>query len=228
MAVPPSQRVCLTCQHPDRAEIDAALRAGDTVKSVAVKHAYPSLGSLYRHNRAGHHLAIKQPTDSLAAQSPQQAFISPVISATLRDVSALVREAKAHLREAREGDDLKAINGAITAAAKALELAGKLRGELQAGAQVNVSITAEAKVALDLHAAAVGLSQNETTDQARAWLSAQLEAGDEVAVRTVLDLVRLIPSAEVGEAGGDATTQPQRLTGAPMPDAESVTGDVLR
>jgi hypothetical protein len=186
--------LCTICGHVSRADINADIAAGRSGMSLAKSYAV-SLPSLYRHIRSGH----AQPA-TLALQqhngSPSVPTLAPIISATLRDVQRLAREAQRHLKVARQADDHKATNGAITAAAKALELVGKLRGELQHGANVNVNIGVEAKVAMDLRSQADALHADEVTEQARSWLAVQVEAGDADAVRAVLALVRMVPGAD--------------------------------
>ena len=185
---------CTICAHPARADLDASLNAGESGRSLAAKHGM-SLASIYRHIRSGHAQAAQQPQGTIISPS-NVPTISPAISATLRDVQRLAREAQRHLKAARQGSDLKATNGAITAAAKALELVGKLRGELQQGGNVNVTVTADMRQAVDSHAQAQQLAPHDVTEQARAYLAAQLEAGDAEAIRAVLALVRMVPGAD--------------------------------
>jgi hypothetical protein len=144
------------------------------------------------------------------------------VSATLRAVERLATEAQRHLKDARKAGDHKATNGAITAAAKALELVGKLRGELQGSATVNVSVSAVAQSAIDLRSEADALGAADTTDAALAWLSAQIEAGDREAMRIVLELVRMLPSAEVQALQPDALAP--STTNNPDPDGGNVSG----
>lgn len=51
------------------------------------------------------------------------------------------------------------------------------------------------------------MSAPDVTEQAGAWLHAQLEAGAPEAVRTVRELMRMLPGAEV--AAGVALEQPE-------------------
>lgn len=190
---------CTTCNHPKVAEIHADLADGKSARQAAKDHG-ASLNALYRHIRKGH---VKPPAvqeaTALATGRPNGgqngSGVIPGASATLRAVQKLAREAQRHLKDARQGDDHKATNGAITAAAKALELVGKLRGELH-GTQVNVAVSNEQRVAVDLQASAQGLTPYEVTEQARTWLSAQLEAGDPDAERVVIGLMRMVRSAD--------------------------------
>ena len=213
---------CSICGHAKLAELHSRIQA-ESAKSLA-SELEMSLPAVYRHLKAGHLPKIAQegpqrpavaPNGSLPDNPAQNSLALPyAISATLRDVQRLAREAQRHLKDARKEGDHKATNGAITAAAKALELVGKLRGELQHGQAVNVTVSAEARVAMDLRSEAEGLAPGDTSEAAHAWLHAQIEAGDRDAVRIVLELVRMIPSAEVESQG---------VTGALVPNA----GDVI-
>ena len=193
---------CTICESPARDEFNAAVLAGEPVRWAAKRLNAPQ-SACYRHVHAGHHLPKPQqgPQNGHAptiapgnVPSPSQA-----ITATLRDVQRVAREAQRNLKAARLSNDIKATNGAITAASKALELVGKLRGELQGAlVTVNASATAEARTAMDMHSAALASDAGDVTEQARTWLSAQLEAGDAQAIAAVGELLRMLPSADGG------------------------------
>ena len=187
--------LCTICVNPRRGELEADLASGRSAKSLAPIYTV-SLPALYRHIRSGHHQAPALASGTAIAPSHAPSLV-PSISATLRDVQRLAREAWRHLKDARAAGDHKATNGAITASAKALELVGRLRGELQTAASSNVTITVEAKSAMDLRAQADALRPDDVTEQAEGWLGAQLEAGDQRAISAVGRLVRMLPSAEV-------------------------------
>lgn len=189
--------VCSICADPKRQGIDAELLAGRSIRQTAAMFGC-SLAALYRHHRSSHHDSAAL---ALQATNGQQnsPTLAPAISATLRAVQALARESQRHLREARKGSDLKATNGAITAAAKALELVGKLRGELQQGGNVNVQVSVEAKAAMDARSVAQSMRPEEVTAQAEQWIAALLAAEDAHAVAAVGRLMRMLPSAESTE-----------------------------
>ena len=187
------------------------LSSGQSVASVARAMSLPK-DQLYRHARSGHHEGTVLPSGQPIAASPDSSLV-PSISATLRDVQRLAREAQRHLRDARKAGDHKATNGAITAASKALELVAKLRGELQHGANVNVNVSVEAKTAMDVQQAATALDGRDVTDLARAHLAALIEAGDAHAAGVVLELVRMLPGAEVDTDGAHVPDATERSAG---------------
>ena len=204
---------CLICDHADCPTINAVLRGGQPVAEAFRQFPNVSRDSLYRHARKGHHLEARQGpalAPGTANGAPHDATLMPAISATLRDVQRLAREAQRHLRDARKAGDHKATNGAITAASKALELVAKLRGELQHGQSVNVNVSVEAKQAMDVHSAASSLEPRDVTELARAHLAALIEAGDAHAAGVVLELVRMLPSAEVDTDGAHVPDAAER------------------
>jgi len=201
---------CTICAHPRVAELHARI-ASESVKSLAAELEMSSAAA-YRHLKSGHHHQRPQQATAIAPGSTFAPATTPrpidrELSATLRDVKAIVRAAKAHLRRAKSGADLKATNGAITAASKALELIAKLRGELQSGTKVDVNVSAVAMAAVDAQEQAAEMTPGDVIDAARDALASYIEAGDAHAARVALELVRMIP-------GADASTEDQAVTGA--------------
>lgn len=199
---------CLVCNHPDRPTIDQKLASGHSVLSVSREHNLEaSRSSVYRHFRSGHVPRSLTGGESLPAVNggPQ--------SETIEKATRLAKAAERHMRKAMRSDDLKAANGALQSAAKAFELFGKARSELQYGPTVNVQVSANAQAAIGVLAEAQALSVGDTLDAAATFIRAQLEAGDADAVRMVLELMRMIPSA-------DATLQ--GVTGALAPSASAI------
>jgi hypothetical protein len=97
-------------------------------------------------------------------------------------------------------DSTKATNGAVTAAARAIELQAEAMGELQRGSAVNLTVTAEAKVAVDMRSQAEQMTARDVIAEAERYLTAQLEAGEADACAAVRRLMRMLPSAEVSDA----------------------------
>ena len=189
---------CKTCGHPELQAIEAALFSGQSARSLSRLHGL-SYDSLTRHIRQRHAQNAREASQrlALATIAPQDVpALTPAVSATLRDVQRLAVEAKRHLKRSRSTDDLKATNGAISSATKALELVGKLRGELQNAAKTDISISLDARTAVDLRSTASQLDSRAVTDQAQAWLCAQAEAGDAHAIEAIGALVRGLRSAE--------------------------------
>lgn len=186
--------VCSICTDPQRPKIDAELVAGRSVRQTAAMFGC-SLSALHRHGRNGHHDA--------SAIAPQDAngqalgpTLSPAASAALREVRGLVKDARAHLREVRKGDDPKATNGAIMATNKAMELSARLSGLLQSGANVNVQVSVEQRQAMDAHSVARSMPIRDVVAEAERLLASLLGAEDAHAVAAVGRLMRMLPSAE--------------------------------
>lgn len=202
--------VCVSCAHPDAQIINDALCAGEPVRSVAAR-LNVSEPSLYRHKRAGHHLrSVKSDTSAPANGAPPADALARERASVLRDLRDHMRECKRHLRATREAGDLKAANGALEAARKAYVSVAEITGELQRGPRIEVNATANA-AAVAQRELANAMSAPDVTEQAGAWLHAQLAAGAPEAVRTVRELMRMLPGAEVaagvalehGEGDGD-------------------------
>ena len=203
---------CSICNHPKRPELDSRLIA-EAAKPLAAELGM-SLSAVYRHMAGKHHKSKEALGSQIAPDLDPHLTVQ--VSESLRDATRLMRLAWRHLKATTIGSDPKATNGAISSANKTLELLSELRGHLKARGGTQVNITADMRGAIDSHQAAQQLSSHDTTDLARSWLAAQLEAGDRDAMRIVMELVRLIPEAEV------ASTEPQRLTGALSPSADPI------
>jgi hypothetical protein len=198
-------QVCTICTRHDRAEIDSLLNSGQSGHRVSKELGVP-VASLYRHIRSRHHkeaIRVAQEGTALAVGTPNghdlEAKAIAEVTESLRDARRLQRLAWKHLKETAVGSDPKATNGAIAANNKTLELIAELRGHLNRRGAVTVTASAEASAALDLRSNAEGLGVGDVAEAAGAYLRAQLEAGDRDAMRIVLDLVRMLPSAEVAQ-----------------------------
>lgn len=189
---------CSICVHPKLPEINARLELESGHKVAQTFDL--SVASVYRHVRNGHHAPQKP------AIGPNTSGLDPRLTAqvskSLRQAEGLMRLAWKHLKATAVGSDPKATNGAIASANRTLELISELRGDLQRGAKVQVAISQDMRVAVDSHAQAESLAPHDVTEQARAYLAAQLEAGDAEAIRAVLALVRMVPGAD---ASSEAT-----------------------
>lgn len=189
---------CQTCQRDDIAEVNSRLAAGEKPGTIAREWGAASRRALYRHVHAGH-VPGTQPRGELpaatATDAPARIPESP--QPILADVRRIARSAHRHLKTALKGAETKDANGAITAACKAMELLGKVTGEIKSGPNVNVNVSAEARSALDLRASVSVLTHTQVSEQAGAWLAAQLEAGNPEAMRIVGELVRMLPDASV-------------------------------
>ena len=197
---------CTICHHPKRQDFEAAVLSGKPVRTAA-QECDIAQSAAYRHIAGRHHIAkqaaqtpagttITAANDSTHTLAPQEPVAETILKAT-----RLAKAAERHMRKALRSDDMKAANGALASATKAFELFGRATGQLQTGSQVNVTVTADMRQAVDSHAQAQQLAPHDVTEQARAYLAAQLEAGDAEAIRAVLSLVRMVPGAD---ATGDA------------------------
>jgi len=207
--------VCASCTHPQTAEANAALLRGESVRSIA-RRLEMSMPSLYRHARASHHLRGRVNPDTPPAAPTSQPPATPLShDQDDREAEILVRNALRHLKRAMTSAEDKDRNGAITAARNALEHRAKLRGRLIPGG-VNVTLNSLTSVAVAEREQAASMSAFEVTEQAGAWLGAQLEAGSADAVRTVRALMRMLPSAEVaaGDAVRESTGEGEREVGS--------------
>jgi hypothetical protein len=120
-------RPCSICSDSRRAEVNAALTDGRTLRDVS-KQFRISVSSLHRHTRA--HLGR------------QLAEVAVAEAGTLLDrVAKLSRESARLGRKAEEAGDLRTALAAIRELTRLAELSGRLAGELrEGGAAVNVAV----------------------------------------------------------------------------------------
>jgi hypothetical protein len=127
-------RTCTVCSHPDRAEIDAALAAGDALRNVA-KRCSVTASALFRHKRdhlPGHLLKAAEEED--LAQAIDVVRQLKAINAACLEILQKSRADGKHSISLRAVDRIH----------KQIELQARLLGELQdAGPQVNVLVAAE-------------------------------------------------------------------------------------
>ena len=124
---------CSTCTHVDRDLIDAALAGGAPKRRVATHYALTE--STVRRHGARHLPATLARAVNAAEVSRADALLGQVDD--LRDRALEI------LDQAQESGDLRTALSAIGQARGCLELLGRLAGELQDGATVNVVISAE-------------------------------------------------------------------------------------
>jgi hypothetical protein len=125
-------RTCTICLHEARAEIDAALLKGETLRDLARRHE-TSKDALSRHRE---HL----PNKLLKARDAEEVTQADTL---LEQVRSLQTRALSILDRADEAGDLRTALGAIREARSNLELLGKLAGELQQEGTVNVTVSPE-------------------------------------------------------------------------------------
>ena len=128
-------RKCTICHHVEREEIDAALVRRDTFRNIAAQHGV-STSALVRHS--DDHL----PKALLKARDVAEVAAADNILGQMQD---LRERALAILTKAEDSDDLRTALGAIRECCRCIELLGRLAGELQDGATVNIIISPEWK-----------------------------------------------------------------------------------
>lgn len=126
-------RTCTVCTHPERDALDAAIVAGEPYRGVA-RRAAVSPDAVERH--AARHL----PAVLTKAEDAREAARAGSLLDTIRDLAADAHRIKA---KAEEAEDLRTALDAIGKLTKIVELLAKLRGELESGTVVNVSVSAE-------------------------------------------------------------------------------------
>lgn len=113
---------CRTCAHAQRAEIDAALLAGEKVGGLAARHGLPRQ-TLQEHHRRGHCKAKQSATPETAAGRARwlvdqlQALLKKAIDEDRGDVPDLSREYRQILSQSRIWDREDAAERAAAAAA---------------------------------------------------------------------------------------------------------------
>ena len=126
-------RVCTVCTHPHRAEIDKAAISGTPNRRIASQYRLSEI-AVRRHKN-----------DHLPAHLTKAADVEEEATATglLARLRALNAETADVLKAARDAEDHELRLKAIARAEKQIELEGRLLGELQNGATVNVAIMPE-------------------------------------------------------------------------------------
>ncbi len=127
-------RSCTVCTHPDRAEIDEALVAGESSYALAARYSSLSRAAIQRHGE--NHL----PAKLVMAQAAEEVAQADTLLDQVRD---LQRRALDILNKAEEAGELRTALGAIREARGNLELLAKLLGELDERPSVNVLVSAE-------------------------------------------------------------------------------------
>ena len=150
-------RTCTVCTHPKRAKIDEALVSNrSTNRSIAKQYGLDDV-AVWRHRQS--HLPE---TIAKAHEAKEIARADGLVA----QVAAMKQEAEAILQDARRSPGSQARRDALLAidkALKALELIGRIEGELRDGTQVHLtlvespewlSLQAKLLAVLDRHPAA--------------------------------------------------------------------------
>jgi hypothetical protein len=126
-------RTCTICNHPEREAIDKALIDNVAFRRIATLYGL-SEASVRRHK--GDHLPGE------LVKSEQAAEIAHADS-LIDQVRDLQRQAKTIKDKAEIAGDLKTALVGIRELSRLIELMGKLQGELQEGATVNILVAPE-------------------------------------------------------------------------------------
>jgi len=124
-------RKCTICSHDQRDEIDAALVAGESYRTIASRFDV-STAALQRHKTT--HLL----SSLVQAQNASEAARGDRL---LEQVDTLRAQALQILTRAEESGELRTALAAIREARGCLELLARLMGELQDGTRVNITIS---------------------------------------------------------------------------------------
>lgn len=126
-------RTCNVCAHPKRDEIDHAIVAGQSLRSIARKYPELSSSALSRHHRAHLSPALK----ALEAERESLA------TASLRErLETLIARAERLLSAAEQDGRASTALSAVRELRSLLELWGKATGELDDRPQVTVNLLA--------------------------------------------------------------------------------------
>jgi hypothetical protein len=143
-------RSCTICQHPQRAEIDKALVAGEPLRNVAECYA-TSATALHRHKahigqalaNAARNGAAEQEARAatLARQhAAQEAADARQVLDVLQQLKAINTSSLAILKDARDGKQHGIALQAIDRVHRQIELQAKLLGDLQQEGTTNITI----------------------------------------------------------------------------------------
>ncbi len=114
---------CKACSHPNRQQIDNELVSGVPVRTIIAQFPTLSLGGITRHKQCIRE-SLAQAQERSTGQGEERG------SALLERVLRLAGEAEEILKAAKSSNDFRGANGALGAAAKLLDLCGRLSGEL--------------------------------------------------------------------------------------------------
>lgn len=136
MFTPTTGRPCSVCRHPDRAEIDRALIAGEGFAAVSRRSAGLTEDAVRRHH-AKHlpHAAVQEAADAREeAEGDRGADL-------LAEAQSLRRKGMALLAKAESAGELRTALAGVREAGRLLELEAKLRGQIEAAPTVNVVLS---------------------------------------------------------------------------------------
>jgi len=135
---------CSICRHSRRKEIDKALVAGETQRSIASRFKNASRPSISRHKaHIAPHLARALKRAKAEAVATAEAHVADEIASgndLVADLRKLITEAQDIAREARKTKNLSVAMSGIDKQSRVLELIAKLTGQLDESTRVNILI----------------------------------------------------------------------------------------
>lgn len=182
-------RACKTCTHPERRAIEDQAAVGILPSELSRRYGVPA-------SRISRHLRVcqKRHAQKLVAQA------NALSASTLLDRIKTSREdLQRILKSAERTKELAVAVNAIQAGLRALELEGRVTGELApGGTSINIALGVRMEVAqtrLQAYDAARALPPGSVIERAAQVLRSACEGGDERATGYVRDLVRSLPRA---------------------------------
>lgn len=123
-------QVCKTCQHPERLRIEAQALEGVPINRIAKANGL-SFETVSRHLKLHARRDLQKASESKNGKSG---------SALLERIHALADDAASVLTQAKEAGSLDAANGAIGQGIRALELIGRITGEVPTGGNTSINV----------------------------------------------------------------------------------------
>lgn len=135
-------QICGVCRLPDRQEVEKALIAGEPLRNIAERFG-TSAAAMFRHKSA--HL----PAKLVKAEGAREVAEA---GALLTQLETIAKEARRLAMKAEKAGDLRtaALVG-VRELVRIVELVGRLRGELQGGALVQVNVNTKGESAEENH-----------------------------------------------------------------------------
>lgn len=124
----PARRACLVCRSPKRAEIEAAMLRGESAEAIEAQGHGPSADTIRRH-------AACIAEDLRASREGHAAEFVAVARKGIEELLELAREL---VDDAREEGTIRERAASIAALTRAVELLGKITGELGPDVEVRV------------------------------------------------------------------------------------------
>jgi hypothetical protein len=130
-------RGCTVCAHGERAAIDAALAAGEAVRTVASRYVPLSKTAVQRHKDEHMTEMLRKARQAREGATDEHALD------VVKQLKAINGASLQILHEARQGQDPQTALKAVDRIQRQIELQAKLLGDLDDRPQVNVIVSPE-------------------------------------------------------------------------------------